>query len=1282
MSLKDVKINISSQAGIEKRDRKTISYLAGADNTVFVPIWKKAAPKSATVVSANSERNSSSRTTTRSYQTSDSQTKTNQDLSISSDRAEPLVIFGIKTTDLKGSPYSPVSAAVTQAYLEDRISQAFAARIFDLVRVADEKAFDKTEASIKQQIQDAQNSIDQIRRIFVLLNNANTALLPTDKASRPSIAAIARQTADALCKPEPLLVNQPMPTDPYTLIEKHCVSSSRVNLKEKTRTALMTQALQFALLTLYNGCTPEIFGEKMVTVPTSRRPYRGQHTIHQSHVGIASTLKTLSMKKNPGQNYLLGYDNENAYPGLPFYKGLSEVPAHKRSLALVTMLANEYALSAGLGRLSGTPLGSRFGSDSLAGGGYVDTYLGARLVGNASRETTVRGSLLDYLVVSDGSGGADAGNARDAGHRLLLFDSHGYNRGWDSNIKNSFDVFLRSIARDPTNNKVKFFDDAVVRTDTAFSEGLEFYKKLHLRDKKPKLLTPRGLYTRMLEELAGSLEQFGVNNGAGNTLDIMEVSVFKVISEMGKTDASPHSKVNGVKRYLLSLLSRKALLKLADRDFSPLGGDKSASNPSQKSTATKIEVTNAAGKTETTTVKTTPLAAEENSPENIKFGTDVIRFSSNDGDLISKKMGNKGTDRARFGLAAMAGDWFPRVNTDQGQKKDFASLDVRDFFEQIYDSDASLLSKIVQVYLDIHDETKKLAQSENGDATFLTPARLTRNSQIDGSLSLSMLLETMLDLVSMFVDASTTPNDATDDAKYVYKHEIWYDMDAAFPKISVMAYVGEESRAGIAARALRLLANGSKSDNFDSLVNDKNLIPDLDLKPLSTIITANSYPGSKLSFLSLQDNFTDLAKERDIPLAALTSVSALISHTYQQTRNLSDVAEMLRGENPSPSDLAKSLMTFAQKPLGKDYLASVSDYSLDISQRRLDKYKGSLVSSSRRLPKITAGEVACIVQALKVVSSTPSDNIVFCTVGLPSDYFSRELLPTFRLASGYDADVMESVTTVQIGRKEIFGNSDYKPLTRNFFALNVVDSSSFSGFENNPPTSLEDIVLRATLAGGITGKKFIEKYSSRPAVRDVLTAEINSYLMRKAFSVLSSADLFEESLVEIDYEKRSAGSAALAQKICAAAGFPTSTFDNVFVKSKDATRLSELEILNAASPKVKKIAGGQTFEPPKVNVSTAELFYDIFDSIYFYNGLIEERIFSPSYFEKTMGFYFYPPEFKSMSDREETRVMGGRKISTNNQLDWGLARSDVTQGTVSIDAYSVNVVPGPPLVVK
>jgi len=65
-----------------------------------------------------------------------------------------------------------------------------------------------------------------------------------------------------------------------------------------------------------------------------------------------------------------------------------------------------------------------------------------------------------------------------------------------------------------------------------------------------------------------------------------------------------------------------------------------------------------------------------------------------------------------------------------------------------------------------------------------------------------------------------------------------------------------------------------------------------------------------------------------------------------------------------------------------------------------------------------------------------------------------------------------------------------------------------------------------------------------------------------------------------------------------------------------------------------------------------------------------------------MGFYFYPPEFKSMSDREETRVMGGRKISTNNQLDWGLARSDVTQGTVSIDTYSVNVVPGPPLVVK
>ena len=155
MSLKDVKINISSQAGIEKKDKKTISYLAGSDNTVFIPVWKKAAPKNTSIVSANSAKNSASKTIDGSYQTPGSQTKTNQDLAISSDRAEPLVIFGIKTTDLKGAPYSPVSAAVTQAYLEDRISQVFASRIFDLVRVADEKAFDKTEASIKQQLQDA-----------------------------------------------------------------------------------------------------------------------------------------------------------------------------------------------------------------------------------------------------------------------------------------------------------------------------------------------------------------------------------------------------------------------------------------------------------------------------------------------------------------------------------------------------------------------------------------------------------------------------------------------------------------------------------------------------------------------------------------------------------------------------------------------------------------------------------------------------------------------------------------------------------------------------------------------------------------------------------------------------------------------------------------------------------------------------------------------------------------------------------------------------------------------
>jgi hypothetical protein len=73
-------------------------------------------------------------------------------------------------------------------------------------------------------------------------------------------------------------------------------------------------------------------------------------------------MSTLAMHRDQ----LLVYGKEEySYVDLDFYKKLKashfSMTPEKRVLVLSSILANEFAFSAGLGRLAGTPLGNAFG---------------------------------------------------------------------------------------------------------------------------------------------------------------------------------------------------------------------------------------------------------------------------------------------------------------------------------------------------------------------------------------------------------------------------------------------------------------------------------------------------------------------------------------------------------------------------------------------------------------------------------------------------------------------------------------------------------------------------------------------------------------------------------------------------------------------------------------------------------------------------------------------------------------------------------------------------------
>jgi len=1211
----------------------------------LTPIADKSSPKMSNIANGN-QTNDSSLDTLSTDAIDENASKTNQELAISKNRVEPIAVFSLKTSDLQGQDYSPLSAAIIQTFLEDRISLEFSAAVFEKMLVSNEKELTQLDGKLLQQTGSSQNLINQLRAIFDLLRTTNQSL--SLQSSREGISSIAKKTIADLCNAEPLLSEFAASVDPVSLLEKFCDEKSVKNLSSKSRTAVLTQLLQFVGRVLSKGYTPALLGDPVVSIPAGQFSVTSSPTTPGGQKYHAD-LSVLSMQTQPAVSFVYGL-NEKSYILHDFYKGLVKLPANRRSLALVTMLSNEYALSAGLGRLAATPLGNRFGSNSQD---YVSTFLGVSGLQDASTETSQPASLADYFVVA-----SDGSNRTQDKNRVLLFDGSGVKE--TQTVHNSFAVFMRSTARNPLKNKMKLFDDAVIRANTSFEEGLKFYKKLHLRDQDLDLLTPRGLYTRLLDELSSPLAQLAAGKGTGKSLDIVELAVLRSVSQ-SKNYAYDGSNENVMKRYLLALMSSKAALKLNSKNFKQTQTDAVAGKKDAKSTSTTVTVTE--GSTAKTFTIDTIQNAQKSSTLITDFANDVIRFSSDDVKLLNKKV----TDFRDVSVTLSLNNLGKSIIPVPKANEIVIAKTVESFFDQIYESETSIINRLVNVFIDLHEETKKMSKTESGNATWLTSSRLTRNSQLDGALSLSILFEAMLDLISMFVDAQVRRT----------KDSYDYLVPADF---AIIAQVGTASQNSTASKAVQLLVQGSKSNDFETLKSPDGLLPDLDNRSTDTIVTALSSTSSQ-SFLSLQSYFVELVRERDFPLVALSSAAAAISYTYQQTRKLSDLAAMFRNEK-EPSDQAKSLRNFAQNELGKRFLESVTDYSLDLAQERLDRFNLALSHSSKRLERISSGEVACLLQIFNEIGSRSTDNLIFCSVGFPGDFISETLLPSFSLSGGYQSDIDEMIATLSFEQDGVFDDIAYEKVTRDFFVVRLFGLGTFSVFEKNPPMSVTDIVNRVSLSNGMTGKQLIDKHADPVRCRDILTNEIYSCLVKKALSVLSTADMTEENLVKLDYEKRAPGSRDLARRICGATKLSDGTFDQAFLTEGGVTKIIESELKRLTVPSVKKTATGQTYEPATIDLGTAELFYDIFDSAYFYDGLIEERVFSPSYFDKVIGAVFSSSEFKTLSNKSTESVKGGKKINSDNQFDAGLLAADTTQSTISIMSYSAKVTPGQSLVTK
>ena len=563
-------------------------------------------------------------------------------------------------------------------------------------------------------------------------------------------------------------------------------------------------------------------------------------------------------------------------------------------------------------------------------------------------------------------------------------------------------------------------------------------------------------------------------------------------------------------------------------------------------------------------------------------------------------------------------------------------MDLMTFVQDYAALEGTVIDRVAKIFVEMCQEAEKFAQSESEDGNWLDEMRLSRNSGVSGTLLLSTLFESALEVIGMTIDGGLTyqMEFGFQEADYLGGVEAVDDDRFKGYPLNFAVRTGKATSNAIRSKALRLLSLASDSDSFESL-EDQEMIPDLSYG-------AESVPGSNCMLThsgkdinNFVNYFRRLDEDRELPLKCLFSAMSVIDQTNHDTTSIQNIGKMLRGDLP-PDTLALALSNFSVNDKTKDpayrFLENVSDHSLKIAQERLDRIKLSLVKSTGRLEKIRAGEVACIKIMLDhLITNGSYPNYLFYVVGLPADFITTEILPAFSLSTGKEGQgVNTAYITSTVSKTETFTNAMFTTYKRSFFSSIKINSKSFDVFETTAPTSEDEMLASIVFKDGTTGSSFMKKNDLPGDLtpKQVLRAEVYSYLMKKLFSTISTADLNENNLVKYDYDQRSAGSKNTARIFAKAAGINETEFDDIFEENDQNTIINWQTLLQ----KTAYPYNGDTIAMPTLTHAQAELFYDIFSSIYFMTGKVHNKVFAPSVFDKTVGMVMTAGDFENISE--------------------------------------------------
>ena len=1176
----------------------------------------------------------------------------NAEHAISHEMPEPLAIYTFTDQDTQS-----LVAAAYKAYFEDKCSLEFSKGLINLVQQKDSKVLAEMKTKLTQEVSAVDAQLSSMESFMSTCEDLNK----TFNTLSPSSVKSVFDEKYSLMFPDPLGLDGRGDGDFSSFMQY--IGYSKSEIENKRNTTILTQLLALASNHLLVGASSAALGRKRLL---SIDPADGPLDVDDAGYSSKSftNLSSISLRQKENSSFLYGVSETEPYTSKIRFDLIKYSDNLQKAAYAMTLVANEMAISTGIARLQGTQLGKTFGADI----DYQKYFFGTQGIATADSETSVRGSLVDYFVVNE-----DGGNDVGKGAGVLLFDGTSFSPS--GTRSNSFDAFVVSTIRSPiskTANKSDKFEAALAAADSNFDTGIKFFNTLTSRSKDAKLLTPRGLFTRLLTEFAKSIAPMR-SHDIENEISLNTLCLLSVLGKLPSQDKT----VSVIKGSLLTLMAKKVQQLQSPSSTasatSKTGGEK---KPNVVKTTTRVTTTDESGQSKTTTVSSESSQDSAGSAGSVyTWNPRLPRLCEDEERLFYSAFDTKQTQDLFNQFMSL-----PVASRTNDPDYKTTAFSVNELYKSISENYDNFLDSLVKIYIDLCEESILLCNEVNYSASPVDATRLTKNSKTDGALLLAMILESAILLSTEFIEATLVADGLNIINFYQQQPEserIISNNDE-FPHF-IQVRVGQDSQVAIAAAALGAISAASANDSFDTLFLPENgdlTVPAIGSYPQNTVISHDK--NSSVTVATAVDTFRDLVFEKEMPALCIAHTAAIVSYLHTNAKKYTEIASQMIGASP-PQAIAKSIIDLAKSSVGSKFISSVNAFSLDTARKRIEDVKAELSSDSGRLPKLTLGEMRCVKIVLESISTNASTNI-FTVVGLPKDYVTKSISGDYSLMLDRLNNVDDTLMKVTCTKRDVFSGWS-SAVSNEMLIRSPFNSASFSVFETSPPAGMQDILDRVIVDGNVSGGKYVDGKLDTGRAHTVLYNEVVSYLLKKLFSVLSSADLFAQNIVDSEIFTVDNKSASTAKYFATAYGLVAGTFDTAFFTNSDGkTIVDEESLLRLTLTDYVSSKFSTNLSHPTLTFGEAELFYDLFMTVHFQLGCIQQRVFSSSLLDETVGFFSNSSSFPQMKSDPQTITVNGPKqvsgISTDMEYQSKFRQSP------TFDTYSLEATIAAPLVNK